>query len=200
MKDNRKKDPPKEPSAGEEAPVLEEEGREEAAPAAEPAKELEEVRKRLAYLAAEFDNYRKRASREKETLVAFANERLLRAILPFLDNLERAMSQGGAAGSAEVLLAGVRLTYDQILSELKKFGVEQISAEGETFDPARHEAIAQMACEGKPVGTILSEAQKGYLLNGRLLRPAQVIVAQEAVSTAPGRDDGPDSGLSGMED
>jgi len=158
----------------------------------EAAGELEEMRNRLAYLAAEFDNYRKRVAREKETLVSFGNERLLRGILPFLDNLERAMSQAGSSGLSEGLLAGVRLTHDQFLSELRKFGLEQISAEGERFDPNLHEAIAQVPWEGKPEGTVLSEAGKGYLLNGRLLRPAKVTVAAAPPARSPNQDDGPD--------
>jgi molecular chaperone GrpE len=167
-------------------------GEERASSPVEVAGELEELRNRLAYLAAEFDNYRKRVAREKETLVSFGNERLLRAILPFLDNLERAMSQAGSSGSSEGLLAGVRLTHDQFLSELRKFGLEQISAEGERFDPTLHEAIAQIPWEGKPEGTVLSEAGKGYLLNGRLLRPAQVTVAAAAPARSPNREEGPD--------
>jgi molecular chaperone GrpE len=160
------------------------------------AEELVELRKRLAYLAAEFDNYRKRAAREKEALVSFGNERLLRAILPFLDNLERAISQAGSSGSLEALLSGVRLTYDQFLAELRKFGLEQISAEGKAFDPNLHEAIAQIPWEGKPEGTVLSEGRKGYLLNGRLLRPAQVTVAAPTAGSTD-REDGPDSDVSG---
>ncbi len=165
---------------------------EEAAPAAgpEPAPEeggggpdeTTELKSRLAYLAAEFDNFRKRAAREREAQAAFGNEQLLRAILPFLDNLERAMGQQGADPLA--LLSGVRMTYDQFLGELRKFGLEQLSAEGQGFDPALHEAIATVPWKGAPEGTVLAEARKGYLLNGRLLRPAQVTV----VAAAP--DDG----------
>ncbi len=140
--------------------------------------ELEDTRSRLFYLAAEFDNYRKRAAREKEGLVSYGNERLLRAILPFLDNLERAMSQAGATGTVEGLIAGVRLTYDQLLAELRRFGLEQVSTEGAMFDPNLHEAVAQVPSEGKPEGAVISEVVKGYLLNGRLIRPAQVTVAQ----------------------
>lgn len=154
----------------------------------EVAEEIAELRKRFAYLAAEFDNYRKRVAREKEAVVSFGNERLLLAILPFLDNLERAISQAGAAGGAEGLVAGVRITYDQLLAELRKFGLEQIGAEGEPFDPNRHEAIAMVPWEGKPDGTVVAESRKGYLLNGRLLRPSQVAVAQSpaAGARAPG--------------
>jgi molecular chaperone GrpE len=169
------------------------EGAEPQVPSAEEvAGELEEMKKRLAYLAAEFDNYRKRVAREKEAVVSYGNERLLRSILPFLDNLERAMAQAGSGSSSEGLLAGVRLTHDQFLSELRKFGLERISAEGERFDPNLHEAIAQVPWEGKPEGTVLSEAVKGYRLNGRLLRPAQVTVAAAPARPTPDRGDGAD--------
>jgi len=133
------------------------------------------LKEQLAYLAAEFENYRKRVAREREAQAAFGNERLLLAVLPFLDNLERAMGQ--ATASSEALLSGVRMTYDLFLSELRKFGLEQLPVHGGTFDPSRHEAIASVPSSGKPGGTILAEARKGYLLHGRLLRPAQVTVA-----------------------
>lgn len=190
MKDEEK-ERDQEAAADEEALVGEETADEENPPSPSVAAEgLEEMKNRLAYLAAEFDNYRKRSSREKDAQVSFANERLLRAILPFLDNLERAISLAGSSGSTEGLLAGVRLTYDQLLAELQKFGLVQISAEGERFDPNLHEAIAQVPWEGKPEGMILSEERKGYLLNGRLLRPAQVTVA--APAAGPERENGPD--------
>ena len=132
------------------------------------------LKEQLAYLAAEFENFRKRVAREREAQAAFGNERLLLTVLPFLDNLERAMGQ--ATASSEALLSGVRMTYDQFLSELRKFGLEQLPACG-TFDPSRHEAIASVPATGMSGGTILAEARKGYLLHGRLLRPAQVTVA-----------------------
>jgi molecular chaperone GrpE len=165
----------------------------------EVAAELDGLKSRFAYLAAEFDNYRKRVAREKESLVSFGNERLLRAILPFLDNLERAMSQAGSSPALGGLLSGVRLTYDQFLTELRKFGLEQISAEGDMFDPNRHEAIAQVPWEGKPEGTVLSEERKGYMLNGRLLRPVQVTVAAPPPARSQGPNNGPESDPAGRE-
>jgi len=134
-----------------------------------------QLKSQLAYLAADFDNFRKRVAREREAQAAFANEQLLRVVLPFLDNLERAIGQEGT--SAGALLSGVRMTYGQFLAELRKFGLEQLSAEGGPFDPSLHEAIASVPNAGKPEGTILNEVRKGYLLHGRLLRPAQVTVA-----------------------
>jgi molecular chaperone GrpE len=136
------------------------------------------LKEQLAYLAAEFENFRKRVSREREAQAAFGNEQLLRAVLPFLDNLERAMGQEKT--SAAALLSGVRMTHDQFLLELRKFGLEQIPAQGGTFNPSLHEAIASVPASGKPGGTILAEARKGYFLHGRLLRPAQVTVAAAA--------------------
>jgi molecular chaperone GrpE len=152
---------------------------------AEPEEELARVKSRLAYLAAEFDNYRKRAAREKEAIVSYGNEQILLAILPFLDNLERAITLSRSTGEEGALLSGVRMTYDQFLAELRKFGLEQISAVGEPFDPNLHEAIARVPWEGKPEGTVLDESRKGYLLNGRLLRPSQVTVAHGAPDSGP---------------
>jgi molecular chaperone GrpE len=157
-------------SAGEDA---------EAGPASggEPPETVDaaKLKEQLAYLAAEFENFRKRVAREREAQAAFGNEQVLRAVLPFLDNLERAMDQAGT--SADALLSGVRMTYALFLSELRKFGLEQLLAQGGTFDPSLHEAIASVPSSGKPGGAILAEARKGYLLHGRLLRPAQVTVA-----------------------
>jgi len=162
----------------------------EAGPASggEPAETADaaKLKEQLAYLAAEFENFRKRVARERGAQAAFGNEQLLRAVLPFLDNLERAMGQEG--GSAVALLSGVRMTHDQFLLELRKFGLEPLPAQGGTFDPSLHEAIASVPSSGKPGGTILAEARKGYLLHGRLLRPAQVTVA-----AAPPEDGGGDA-------
>jgi molecular chaperone GrpE len=152
------------------------------------------LKEQLAYLAAEFENFRKRVAREREAQAAFGNEQVLRAVLPFLDNLERAMGQAGA--SAEALLSGVRMTYDQFLAELRKFGLEQLPVQGGTFDPSLQEAIASVPSSGKPVGAILAEARKGYLLHGRLLRPAQVTVAA-APPEEGGRDASAGSGERG---
>jgi molecular chaperone GrpE len=184
MKDREKELPPEEAIV--EAPVAGD--HEAAAGGVEPAETADaaKLKEQLAYLAAEFENFRKRVAREREAQAAFGNEQLLRSVLPFLDNLERAMGQAGA--SAEALLSGVRMTYDLFLSELRKFGLEQLPAQGGTFDPSLHEAIASVPSPGKPGGSILAEARKGYLLHGRLLRPAQVTVA-----AAPPEDGGGDA-------
>lgn len=178
--------------AGPEGPVAE-------SPPPGADEELDRLKTRLAYLAAEFDNYRKRTAREREAVVAFGNERLLAAILPFLDNLERAISQSEATGSADALLSGVRMTYEQLLAGLRKFGLEQLDAVGKPFDPNLHEAVAVVPWEGALEGTVLAESRKGYLLNGRLLRAAQVSVAGSGPPASPGPEGEPDSGASGRE-
>ncbi|GAB4372008.1 MAG: hypothetical protein Kow00128_20380 [Deltaproteobacteria bacterium] len=196
-----KRNPEPEPAGErEEVPVDTGVAPEEEIPEERAEDELARVKSRLAYLAAEFDNYRKRTAREQETIVSFGNERLLKAILPFLDNLERAISQEAGTGSAEAILSGVRMIYEQVLAELRKFGLEQFESVGKPFDPNLHEAVGVVPWEGSPEGTVLAETRKGYLLNGRLLRPAHVTVAQAppAAGTAGNGEEEP-SGSAGLE-
>lgn len=173
MKHDEKK--PSENRSGEDAAVpVEIDGAE---PAQDDGNDAEHWKVKCAYLAAEFENYRKRVAREREITSAYENEKILtRAILPVLDNLERAMGPG-KSGGAETILQGVRMTYDLALLELAKFGLVPIEAKGVAFDPSLHEAIAQILAPASAEGTVLDEARKGYMLNGRLLRPAQVAVA-----------------------
>ncbi|MBE0599129.1 MAG: nucleotide exchange factor GrpE [Desulfuromonadales bacterium] len=129
---------------------------------------------------AELDNYRKRAQRDREDLQRFANEAILREVLPVLDNLERAVEHASGDQGGEALLQGVQLTLSQLQKVLEKFGVRPIQAVGEPFDPARHEAIGQVESRQLLPNTVAQELQKGYLLNDRLLRPAMVMIARAA--------------------
>lgn len=134
---------------------------------------------------ADLENFRKRAQRDKEELGKFANEGILRELVPAVDNLERAIEharQDGAGG--ETLLKGVELTLAQFQKVLEKFGVVAIKALGEPFDPARHEAMGQVESSEQPANTVVQEYQKGYLLNDRLLRPALVMVAKAPAAAA----------------
>ena len=126
---------------------------------------------------ADLDNFRKRAQREKEDLLKFSNETILRELLPVIDNLERAL-QHAAADGEKGLLQGVELTLGQFGKVLEKFNVVAIEAVGELFDPARHEAMGQIESAEQPPNTIVQLLQKGYLLNDRLLRPALVLIAK----------------------
>lgn len=148
------------------------------------AEELQVLNDKYLRLAAEFDNYKRRAQRDHRQAVQFANETLLRDILPTLDNLERAIQSGQQEqagtdrGSLEGLLEGVTLTYKHFLDTLKKAGVTQFSGAGKPFDPAHHQAVGQVETSEIPEHTVVDEHQKGYFLHERILRPAMVTVAQ----------------------
>ena len=129
----------------------------------------------LRRVAAEFDNYRKRAARDPESLVARAHERLMKALLPVLDDLERALVAAEEHEEAR-LEEGVRLVHRELRHALAKEGLVEIETAGE-FDPHVHEALlTQPSEEGD--GAILQVIQKGYRLGDRVLRPARVVVSQ----------------------
>ena len=135
-----------------------------------------EVDDRLLRLAADFDNYKKRAARERQEYVAFANERILKELLPILDDLERALSAAEQHEEAQ-LEEGVRLVHRSLASLLERQGVKEIATEGK-FDPHVHEALLAQPSEEKEQGDVLDVIQKGYTLGDRVVRPARVIVAQ----------------------
>jgi len=144
----------------------------------EKEKEIKEHHDRLLRLAADFENYKKRAAREKEDWTKFANEDLIRAILPFIDNLERAVNHAQKVADTGVLIEGVRLTIQQILQALNKFGLSPFQSVGEPFDPSVHEAMLVVETDKHEPNQVVEEFQKGYLLNDRLLRPATVSVSK----------------------
>ncbi len=151
---------------------------------------------------AELDNVRKRTARELSEGLKYANEQLVRELLPVVDNLERALAAvTEESGPVGALRDGVALTLNQFLGVLRKFGVVPVEALGRPFDPNLHEAMAQVESD-QPAGTVVTEYQRGYLLNGRLVRPARVAVArsrseggaaggEQEVEGGPG---GPESG------
>lgn len=143
------------------------------------AKEAEENHNKYLRSVADLDNYRKRSEKEKQDAISFANEDLISEILPIVDNFERALSHANGEENLESLRQGVKLTIDQMLSVLKKNGLQEIKSVGERFDPAVHHAITEEEV-GEP-GTVVKEFQKGYTLKGRLLRPAMVAVSKAPV-------------------
>jgi len=141
----------------------------------EPVEEVQED-DRLLRLAAEFDNYKKRAAREREQYTALANERIVKELLPILDDLERAL--GAAEEHQEAQLEeGVRLVHRSLASLLERNGLTQIETEGK-FDPHIHEALLAQPAEEKESGDVLDVIQKGYRIGDRVVRPARVIVAE----------------------
>ena len=128
---------------------------------------------------ADLDNYRKRAEKEKADAIAFANEKLIEEILPVIDNFERALAHANGEENLESLRQGIGLISGQMAALIKKFGIEEIKAAGEKFDPAMHHAISEEENPEAEPGTVVREFQKGYLLKGRLLRPAMVAVSRK---------------------
>ncbi len=127
---------------------------------------------------ADMENLRKRTQRDKEDLAKFANENILREILPVIDNLERAVDHAEQAETNDGLFEGVQMTLTQFSQLLTKFGVEPVDAIGQPFDPAYHQAMGQLESDEHPVNTVVQQMQKGYQLNNRLLRPAFVMLAK----------------------
>ena len=127
---------------------------------------------------ADMENLRKRTQRDKEELAKFANENILREILPVIDNLERAVEHAEQTESNDGLFEGVQMTLTQFSQLLSKFGVEPVDAVGQLFDPAYHQAMGQLESDEHPVNTVIQQMQKGYQLNDRLLRPAFVMLAK----------------------
>ena len=144
----------------------------------EKEKEAMENYERLLRMAADLENYKKRAAKEKEEWVKFANEDLLKTILPFVDNLERAVNHSEKAQEMKSLVEGVKLTLQQFIQTLNKFGVTSFETVGKPFDPAIHEAMLVVETDEEKPDHVMQEFQKGYLLNDRLLRPATVSVSR----------------------
>jgi molecular chaperone GrpE len=126
---------------------------------------------------ADLDNQKKRAQRDREEYIRFANLALLREILPVLDNFDRALLAARSSAENQEVVLGVELIQRELLRVLEKFGVTPYSALGRPFDPERHEAIGRVSRADTPEMTVVEETLRGYLLNGRVLRPAMVVVA-----------------------
>lgn len=137
--------------------------------------EIAGLRDQLLRLAADFDNYRKRATREQQEVREYGTTNVLNEVLPVLDNLDRALAH--SEGDKSPVVAGVRLVVKQFHDVLSRFGVASFASVGVPFDPERHEAVAQLPTSEHKPGTIVEELQKGYMLRDRLLRPARVVVA-----------------------
>lgn len=131
---------------------------------------------------AELDNFKKRAAREREENARYANENLVKDLLPVIDNLERAIAHGSSGDSGKLLIDGVDMVLKGFLDTLSKHGVERVAAVGLAFDPAQHEALAQVESSEHPPNTVIEQHQKGYLIRDRLLRPALVTVSKAAIS------------------
>jgi molecular chaperone GrpE len=144
----------------------------------EQRKEVGELKDRLLYQQAEFENFKRLKAKEKQEALRFGNETLIKEIIPVIDNLERAIEHASKTGESKGIVEGVELTLNGLLKVLEKFGVQRVEAQGKKFDPNLHEAVYEEVREDVAPGTVVGELQKGYILDGRLLRPAMVSVAK----------------------
>ncbi len=139
---------------------------------------IEEMKDRWLRSQAEFENFKKRLEREKQEFCKFANESVIKDLLPTLDNLDRAMEHVGEENGNDALRDGLELTRTGLMNVLKKNGLEPIVAVGEKFDPNFHEAVMQQESAEHDENVVLEEIQKGYLLHGRLVRPSIVVISK----------------------
>lgn len=135
----------------------------------------------LLRTTADFDNFKKRAARERQEAIKYANEGLLQKLIPIVDNFDMALGAATTAkeGAAQSLQTGVNMILTQFRNALTEAGLEEIDAAGKTFDPNFHEAVSQQETAAVPEGQVVQQLRKGYKLRDRLLRPATVIVAKK---------------------
>jgi molecular chaperone GrpE len=164
-------EPAPEPSAVEAEPGAEGQTKESAAA----------LQDRLLRLQADFENFRKRALREKRELARQANEDLVQELLPVLDHLDLAIDAASEHAGGAAFLEGFRLVSDQLLAALARFGVTPVDGTGETFDPNRHEAVSHLASDEVPENKVITQVRRGYSLGDKLLRAAQVVVSSGPV-------------------
>jgi molecular chaperone GrpE len=140
---------------------------------------IKALQEKMLYMQADFENLKRIKEKEKSDLLKFGNELLIKEFLPVLDNLERALEHAATAEDLKSITDGVNLTVNEFRKVLDRAGVTAVDAVGKAFDPNFHEAFYQEEREDLEPGTILSEFQKGYLLNGRLIRPSKGILSKK---------------------
>jgi molecular chaperone GrpE len=136
---------------------------------------------RLLRTTADFENFKKRSTREKQDAIKFANESLLEKLIPVLDNFDMALSatQNTGMEANQSLQTGINMIFQQLKNTLVEAGLEEVDAAGKPFDPNLHEAVSQQESKEVPEGQVLQQLRKGYKLRDRLLRPATVVVAKQ---------------------
>jgi molecular chaperone GrpE len=155
------------------------------------SREVERLQDRLLRLQAEFENFKKRIAREKTEYLKYAHEGLVLEFLPILDNLERAIASARAEAGSTPLLEGIEMIARLFRAVLEKAGVKPMEVVGQPFDPAYHQAVEQVESSHGDVSVVVGEVQRGYLIEGRVLRPAMVKVSR---ITPPVTGDGRDGG------
>jgi molecular chaperone GrpE len=167
MKHHEKEKPEKSPETPAETPAEK-----------DPTAEADKFRDLAMRTAADFDNFRKRAVREKEDAIRYANNNLLEQLLPVLDNFELGLDAARSAPDAAAILQGLDMVSRQFREFLSSSGVEEIKTDGAEFDPNLMEAVGNEPSDEIPEGHVLRQARRGYKLRDRLLRPASVFVSK----------------------
>ncbi|MHC4725866.1 MAG: nucleotide exchange factor GrpE [Planctomycetota bacterium] len=139
-------------------------------------KEKDELFGKLQRVSADYANFQKRVPKQISDSISYEKERIIKSLLPALDNFEHTLQNAQSVENVDSFIKGIQIIYDQMLDIIKLHGVEQIKAPGETFNPAMHEAMMQKTEPDKEDNVVLEEFQKGYKLNGRVIRPSKVIV------------------------
>lgn len=158
-----------------EAKEVDESDEKEVDEADEKDRKIEELTDNLQRLQAEYSNYRRRTQQEKETMGIFANEKILNELIPVMDNMERAMD--ACTDKEDSMYKGIDMVQKQLKATFEKFGLEEIEAEGQEFDPNLHLAVMQESVDGIQANQVVMVLQKGYKLNTKVLRPSMVKVS-----------------------
>ena len=140
--------------------------------------ELKAEKDRYLRLSAEFENYKKRSSREISDFRKYANESVFKKLLTVVDNLERAIDSGEQQDNQASIVEGIQLTHKELIKLFETFSIKSIDAQGAPFDPSFHQAVTQLETDEHPENTVINELQKGYILHDRLLRPSMVVVSK----------------------
>ena len=157
--------------------------------------EKDEVLGKLQRVSADYANFQKRSVKQIADTISYEKEKIIKTLLPALDNFEHTLQNAHSAENVDVLIKGIQIIYDQVLDILKSHSVEQIKALGEKFDPALHQAVMQRAEPDIEENIVLEEFQKGYKLNSRVIRPSKVVVnklpSEQAAQQAEGGEQEP---------
>jgi molecular chaperone GrpE len=139
-------------------------------------KEKDDIFAKLQRVAADYDNYQKRSVKQISDNIAYEKDKLIKALLPVIDDFERVLANAECGKNTDAVIKGMGIVYEHLKGVLRSEGVEEIESAGEKFDPAHHQALTQRSEQDKEDGVVLEELQKGYKLNGRVIRASRVVV------------------------
>ncbi|HRR40935.1 MAG TPA: nucleotide exchange factor GrpE [Syntrophales bacterium] len=163
-------------------------GEDLAAKLREKEKEAAENYERYMRAVADLENYKKYAAKDRADILKYANERIIKDLLPILDGLDRALSHSNEVKDVDTFIEGVRIIKEQLLAFLERHGVKRVESVGQTFDPERHEAFMLTESDEHEEGTVVEELEAGYMLNDRLLRAAKVAVSKKKTAGEKGQE------------